>query len=597
MLSRLLNTLDWIRRITVNLVFLAVVVAIIAAIAMNQPRVPDQGALILNPKGALVEQLTLPAPGAFPFAAPTGDQSRMRDLLDAIHAAGEDARIRVMVLDLSEMNRASLSKLQELRRAIDGFKKHGKKVYAFGNTYTQAQYYLAASADKVFLHPMGMVVLRGLGLYRNYFKDALDKLDVKVHLFRAGTYKSAAEPLVRNNMSAADRMANATWLNHLWDAYKRDVAEMRGIKPEALQSLLDHPAQHLEKQHSSLARLALSEGLVDKLASEDEADAAIAAELGLKGTERFPAINYHHYLKAIDRNGKTHGDSVVGIITASGTIQGGKQPSGTIGGESLSTLLDKARRNPRIKSVVLRIDSPGGSALASEEIRERLEKLRRAGKPVVVSMGSMAASGAYWIASAADEIWASPTTLTGSIGVFGLFAELHDGLEKLGIHSDGIGTTSIAGGMRMDRPMNPELARVFQMSVDDIYQQFIEKVAKGRKMTPDTVEKVAEGRVWSGIDAKRLGLVDHLGGLKQAIAAAADKAGIAQHYGVLHIHTPRRFMDRLYADMMGEAKAWMPTPMATMLPASLHGVADGMAHLGAAANPTGIYAYCGIEAP
>jgi len=560
MWKKLLHILDNVRRVFMGLIFLFMIVVFIVAINATRPSVPDQAVLVLDPKGALVEELAAPD-AVFPFGLPSAEQARMRDLVRVIHAARDDKRIRMLQLDLKDMDRSSLTKLEILRHAIDDFKTSGKKVFATADSYTQSQYYLAASADTVYLHPMGMVLLTGLSLYRNYFKDALDKMKVKVHLFRAGEFKSAAEPFVRNNMSAAARKADRALLTQLWRSFKQDIANMRHIKAADIQNMLDHPASHVQKYNGSLAQLALKMRLVDKLATHAEVQAALvnqfSSQSGASNGASPPSVTYKQYLKSLGPEVTPNGGEKVGLIVASGAILDGDQPSGAIGGDSFSKLVYMARSDDAIKVVVLRIDSPGGSAVASETIRQAVERLKKAGKPVVVSMGSMAASGGYWIAAVADEIWAYPTTLTGSIGVFGLFPGFDQGLNELGIHTDGLGTTQIAGGMRSDRPLHPELAKVIQMSVDHVYSDFINHVSKGRNMDAARVRTLAEGRVWTGADALKLGLVDKLGGLDKAIAAAAKRAKLGKNYHVKRIHPKLGVRELIMENLMGEARILM----------------------------------------
>jgi len=597
MWSKLLRILDNARRVFVGLAFLLMIVVFIVAINAARPSVPDQAVLVLDPKGPLVEELAAPGAG-FPFGFPAVEQARMRDLVRAIHAARDDKRIRMLLLDLKDMDRTSLTKLQTLRRAIDDFKTGGKKVVAAADSYTQSQYYLAASADTVYLHPMGMVLLTGLSLYRNYFKDALDNMKVQVHLFRAGEYKSAAEPFVRNDMSAAARKADRILLTQLWQTYKRDIANMRHIKADDIQNMLDRPASYVKKYGGNLAQLALKMHLVNKLATHAEVQATIAGQFSDRSgadSASLPEVTYKQYLKALGPEAAPDSENQVGLLVASGNILDGDQPAGAIGGDSFSKLVEKARLDNHIKAVVLRIDSPGGSAMASETIRQAVLRLKQAGKPVIVSMGSMAASGGYWMATPADEIWASPTTLTGSIGVFGLFPGFDQGLNALGIHTDGLSTTQIAGGMRPDRPLHPELAKVIQMSVDNVYSDFISHVSKGRNMNVSKVRTLAEGRVWTGADALKLGLIDKLGDLDGAIAAAAKRAKLGKNYQVKRIRPKLGVRELIMEKLMGEARILMakafPASM-IMIPKSLQNRFKTL-ELSHLIKPSGgVYAWC-----
>lgn len=556
--SGLMRWMDRIRRVLINGIFLLFIIIFLGAIFAAKPEVPDESVLVIEPKGRLVEQIVRPSSDSFPFSIPSPDQVLVEDVSRALELAKVDPKIKLVRLELDQLQNAPLAKLQNLRVAIESFKKSGKPVVVAGHAFTQSQYYLAATANRVYLHPMGMIELTGFALYRNYFKSALEKLNIDIHLFRAGEYKSAAEPLVRNDMSESDRTANKAWLGTLWEAYKTDVSVMRGITSERIQTILDQPALYLAEHDGNMARLMKAEGLVDELADRHDAEDYIAGLLGKKVSDEISMIGYKAYLKATDVViPQASSSNLIGVITASGPIVNGKQPTGTVGGDTIAGLLRDAREDERIKAVVLRVDSPGGSALASEVIRKEVERVKASGKPVVVSMGSVAASGGYWIAAPADEIWAQPTTITGSIGVFGIMAGVHRGLNELGIYTDGLGTTSIAGGLRSDRPLNPELVKLFQMGVEDVYRDFIKHVSTGRNMEPARADQLAQGRVWSGADAHRLGLVDQLGDLKAAVASAAKRAGVGDDYRKVKIEPKMQFADFLAENLLGEISVWL----------------------------------------
>jgi len=556
--SGLMRWMDRIRRVLINGFLLLFIVIFLSALFASKPEVPDNAILVLQPEGRLVEQIVRPSSDSFPFALPDPDQVLIEDVSHALELAKIDPKIKLVHLRLEQLQNAPLEKLQRLRIAIESFKQSGKPVVVAGHAFTQAQYYLAATANRLYLHPMGLIELTGFALYRNYFKSALEKLNVDIHLFRAGEYKSAAEPLIRDDMSEADRAANKAWLGTLWEAYKSDIAVMRGIESERIQTILDAPSTHLAEHEGNFSRLMKAEKLVDELADKHEADAYIAGLLGKGEADEIARIGYKAYLKATNVVlPQQPSQNLIGVVTASGPIVNGEQPTGTIGGDTIAGLLRDARLNERIKAVVLRVDSPGGSALASEVIRMEVERVKAAGKPVIVSMGSVAASGGYWIAAPADEIWAEPTTITGSIGVFGVMAGVHRGMNELGIHTDGLGTTSIAGGLRPDMPLNPALAKAFQMGVDDVYNEFIKHVATGRSIDPVRVNQLAQGRVWSGADAHRLGLVDQLGGLKAAVASAAKRAGVADDYRKVTVEPKMEFLDFLAENLMGEISVWL----------------------------------------
>jgi len=604
--STLFRWLERLRNILVNGVFILFLLVIIGAFFAERPGVPDDAALIINPTGRIVEETALPTTSGIPLNFSAPNQTLLHDLVTVIKHAASDDHIKLMILKLDEMGKTSLPKLQELRLAIEEFKTSGKMVVAVGANYSQSQYYLAATADHVFLNPLGVVALEGFSIYKNYIKDALDKLHIDVQLFRAGKYKAAIEPLVRNDMSAEDRQSNRLLLNELWTEYKNDVAEMRNIRADRLQTVLDEPSKYLAQHHGNTAELAKAEGLVDSLADHGDIQSYIAGAIGLKSGE-YTSIEFRQYLKATRGDEPSPKASQVGIITASGMILDGKQPPGTVGSETMMELLNKARLDPKIKAVVLRIDSPGGSAQASEAIRSEIVRLKKSGKPVVVSMGSMAASGGYWMATPADQIWASPTTITGSIGAFGILANVQQGLENLGVHSDGLGTTSIAGGIRPDRPLPPELYKVMQLSMQHIYRSFLHTVASGRNLPVEKVASLAEGRVWSGADAHRLGLVDSLGSFHNAIAAAAKLAGIEENYSTVRLAPTLGLREMLLVELFGNADSLAAHIAATigsrlsvvtqvLLPPSLEQDMIAMHRmLGLSQNHPTIFAMCNLH--
>ncbi|GAV20254.1 protease IV [Mariprofundus micogutta] len=554
--STMMTWLDRFRRILVNGIFILLILVYGAAIMSSQTTVPEDAALIINPSGKIVEELELPSPTLLPSGldVSTPNQTSLHDMVATIRHAASDPRIRMLILKLDQMDATSLPKLQEIRHAIDDFKKTEKMVIAVGPNYSQSQYYLAATADQVFLNPMGVVALSGFAVYRNYFKDLLAKLHVDIQLFRAGEYKAAAEPLIRNSMSDADRRANKQMIDVLWSEYKRDLADMRKIKTERIQGVLDQPSKYLAEHGNSLAELAKAEGLVDTLADHGNIESYISGAMGYASGD-YPSIEFRQYMAAVNDDDAPEQKDRVGIITASGMILDGEQPPGTVGGESIRQMLEQARKDPDIKAVVIRVDSPGGSAQASEVIRAEVERLKASGKPVVVSMGSVAASGGYWLAAPADEIWASSSSITGSIGAFGILANAGKGLKKLGIHSDGLGTTSVAAGIRGDRPLPNELNKVMQLSIDFVYQRFLQVVADGRNIPKAKVADLAEGRVWTGKDAYRLGLVDSLGSFDDAVTSAASRAGLEQ-YSREWIQQPMGLRELLLVKMFGNADSY-----------------------------------------
>ena len=449
---------------------------------------PDGAALVVQPQGTIVEQLTGGDPLQRLVAESAGvgsmaKETLLKDLLDAIRAAKDDKRIKALHLDLNDMEGAGMTKLRDLRAAIADFRKSGKKVVAYGDDYLQSQYYLAAQADEVYLHPQGAVVLHGVGRWRNFYKEGLDRLGVEVHVFRVGEYKSAVEPYLRNDMSPeAKEMALETY-GDIWRDYLADVAAARKVKPEDVTAWIESMPDRLRAAGGDTAKAALDAKLVDKLAQRDEVRQRMIQLVGEdKETKSFRQVGVQAYLRAKggDRTGATGKGKAVAVVVAKGDILDGNQPAGTIGGDSTARLLRRAREDDDVKAVVLRVDSGGGSAFASEIIRRECELVRKAGKPLVVSMGSVAASGGYWIATSSDEIWAAPETITGSIGIFGLFPTIDKPLAKyLGVHTDGVGTTRFTDALRPDRPLDPAVADIVQQYIDDGYEDFLARVAPG----------------------------------------------------------------------------------------------------------------------
>ncbi len=533
-LTRLLiglwRLLDGARRVAVNLLFLLIVVIVLVSIS-SRPllEVPKGSALVLTPTGALVDQLSF----IDPLTSLVGrdelpPETLQADLIRAIDGAATDERISMLVLQLDGLQAAGLSKLQELAQALSRFRASGKPIVAVGDSFSQDQYWLAAQADQLFVNPMGTVLLQGYGVYPHYFRDALDKLSIDFHVFRVGTYKAAVEPLMRNDMSAASKENNRRWLDALWRQYREGVTERRGIAPGQFDSYVNEVDRVLAEHGGDAARAALAFGLVDGIKSRDEVNRWLVERVGADEDGLFRGIDHRDYLAATRHlRVPVVGSDTVGLIVAQGMILDGEQHPGQIGGDTLAALIRQAREQERIKALVLRVDSEGGSAFASEIIRQELLAFRATGRPVVVSMGSVAASGGYWISANADQVWATPATITGSIGIFGAFPTAERALERLGIHSDGVGTTAVADAFRIDRPLDPVVARAIQSSIEHGYRQFLGVVAEGRELSVERVDEIGQGRVWAGSEALDIDLVDHLGTLHDALRAAEQLAGLA----------------------------------------------------------------------
>ena len=518
-------------RILLNILFLLVVVVFILSIFRKdvQP-LPEKAALRIAPGGFLVEQKTYvdPLTQLLQQSGPADAETLVHDLTEAIDEAAEDPRITSLVLELDYLLGGGLTKLEEVAQALSRFRESDKPIIAVGDSYTQEQYYLASFADEIHLNPMGAVLITGYGSYPNYIKGALDKLRINVHVFRVGSYKDAIEPFTRTDMSPASREHNSAWLNALWSTYTRRVETQRGLPVDAINDYVNNLTSKLEDHRGNTAETAVASGLVDKLSTRPQMLARLQALAGSNDKGGYQAVDVDRYLGHTRRAEAAKvlpSADKVGLIVARGAILDGEHPAGTIGSDSLSKLFQQVRKQ-QFKALVLRIDSPGGSAFASEVIRQEVVLTRQSGIPVIVSMGSMAASGGYWMAMGADQIWASPTTITGSIGVFGVIPTFENSLAALGVNSDGIGTTNLADLYRLDRPMSPQAKQLIQFGVNHVYDQFLGIVAEARNSTPERIHDIAQGRVWTGEKAKALGLVDHLGNLQEAIDAAALAASL-----------------------------------------------------------------------
>ncbi|MCB1581754.1 MAG: signal peptide peptidase SppA [Marinicella sp.] len=514
----------------------------------------DKTALVIAPKGFVVDQYSGdPKSRAIQNIQGTEiPETRLRDLLRAIELATNDPKIVALVLNPDYMWGAGLANLREIERAIDQFKQNSNKpVIAMATNLSQGQYYLASLADEILMDPQGFLFLQGFGSYRNYFKDGLDKLGVDVHLFKVGEYKSAAEPYVRNDMSQEAKEAGLHFMNDLWDTYLAGVAKRRGLAVEDIRQMVDLQAQKLIEKNGSIADVALDSGLVDRIMKKPFMHKHIAELSSFDDdNNHFRGIAFEDYLSLHEE--PTMHASKVAVVVAEGSIVGGEQNPGTIGGASTSRLLEQARLDPSVKAVVLRVNSPGGGVYPSEQIRREVDALKVAGKPIVVSMGNVAASGGYWISMTADAIWADEATITGSIGIFGLLMTYPELFNKLGIHTDGIGTTKWVGAFSPDKGLDPEFAELIQSNIEYGYQQFISSVADARGLSVDMVDRIARGRVWTAKQAFDLGLIDQLGGLQDAVNDAAAKANI-NDFELVWVEQHLTFTEQLMVDMMAKA--------------------------------------------
>jgi protease IV len=532
--SGLWRGLDGLRKALHLILLLIILGLVIGVLRGSVPRIPSKAALLLVPEGQLVEQLSGDAVerALQESRGETHRETLLWDLTDSIRAAASDARIPAIALDLEKFDGGTQPTLEELAAALREFRASGKKVIAYGAELTQERYYIASQADEVLLDPMGFVLIDGYDRYRMYLKDALDKLGVEINVFRVGAFKSAVETFTRTTMSPEDREESRAYLSALWSSYQGSVTRARKLAPDALGQYVGTLPKTVVAAAGDAARVALQAGLVSALKTRLEFEQRVVALVGKDdNNDSFKAVSLDDYVRyaRAQKKLKADGKPRVGVIVAQGEILDGEQPPGTIGGESLAKLIRQARIDKDVKAVVLRVDSPGGSVLASEQIYRELVALKGAGKPLVVSMSGYAASGGYYISAPADEIWASPATITGSIGIFAIIPTVDRTLGKVGVSVDGVGTTPLSGQLRLDRPLGDEARTLLQATVSRGYDEFLERVASGRKKSREEVDKVAQGRVWAGSDAHRLGLVDQLGSFHDATRAAARRAKITDY--------------------------------------------------------------------
>ncbi len=589
-------------RVLVNLVFVLILVAVIMSFVQKdvQP-LPEQAALKIAPGGFLVEQKTYvdPLTQILEQSSPADAETLIHDLIEAIDRAAQDERITSLVMELDFLIGGGISKLEDIGDALARFKTSGKTIVAVGDNYTQEQYYLASYADEIHLNPMGTVLLTGYGSYPSYLKEMLDKLRIHLNIFRVGTYKDAIEPFTRSNMSEASREHTTEWLNALWSVYTSRVEALRDLPADAINDYANNLGSKLAAHNGDTAALALSAGLVDKLSTRPQMMARLQQLAGIGEEGDYNAIDMGRYLNYERRLESLQTEPMgnkIGLIVAKGAIFDGEQPAGTVGSDTLSELFIQAREDDQIKAVVLRVDSPGGSAFASEVIRQEILLTKQQGKPVVVSMGSVAASGGYWIAMGADEVLASPTTITGSIGVFGIIPTFEDSLDALGIQNDGVGTTALSDFYQLNRPMSPQAKQVVQAGVDHVYDRFLTIVAEARESTTDQVHQVAQGRVWTGAKALELGLVDELGGLKQAVESAAELAEL-DVYDVEEVRRPLDFREQLLQEIAnGQVSALVSFVPKNWLPGSLvsdfYGISKKIEVMAQFNDPRGMYLNC-----
>lgn len=566
------RALDAGRRAILNVLFLIVLLALAWGLFFGGLKpLGEKTTLVLELKGDLVEQSASGVRDAVKANLTGGEAHRtvvLRDVLNVLDAAAKDPNVGSALLLLDEMEGGGQASLREVARAVERFKASGKKVVAWGNNFSQRQYLVAAHASEVYVHPMGGVLLEGFGRHRNYYRDALDKVGITVNLMKVGTYKSFAEPYIANGPSPAAQEAEAYLQNALWASYTEEVEKARKLPQGQIMKIIDDLPALFEKAGGDLGKFSQESKFVDGLKTRDEIR-QMMIDRGARDAQgkSFRQVGFDEYAARV--RPKLMGDAV-GVVMAVGEITDGTAPPGQIGGISTSNLIRAAREDKNIKAVVLRVDSPGGSAFASELIRRELELTRAAGKPVIVSMGNVAASGGYWISMSADEVIAEPNTVTGSIGVFALMPTADKVIDKLGIHTGGVTTTWLAGAGNPLRPMDPRFRQLIQTSVNHIYSDFTTRAAAARKTTPEKIDEVAQGRVWTGTQAKERGLVDRLGSYGDALKTAAERAKLGPDHRVVYIEREVSKFDKLLELFGGSvAQAFAPFVKASIAPTGL----------------------------
>lgn len=591
--------ITWVRVALSNLLFLAVILVLYFVLADSAPEpLPEHAALLLNITGTVVDERSQvdPMQALLGEPSPENHEVPLRDIIDAIEFATQDPAINSIVLELDQLVYVGISKTQEIVRALEAFKASGKPVVAVGDYYSQDQYLLASHADNVILHPIGGVAVEGYSSYHNYYRDALEKLSVKVHVFRAGEHKSIAEPFLRNDMSPNQKEISLRWLSIIWEQYTQTVEAQRELASGTVDNYANNFASLLLSRGGSTAELALEMGLVDQLLPRTEANEYLVDMVGAADDEGlYEAVFFEHY---VERQRplpfSTPTAERVAVITAQGNIVPGEQGPGAIGGDSLARLISSTAAEEGVKAIVLRISSGGGSVFASEVIRQQVLNARASGVPVVVSMGAVAASGGYYIAAEADEIFATPSTITGSIGVFAAFPTFENLLQRAGVSTDGVGTTQMAGSLRVDRPLNPQLAQALESSIVHTYDSFLKIVADGRDMSMEEADALGQGRVWSAVDALENGLVDSLGDLDDAIAAAAARAEL-EDYEVEFVQlplSPRDLFLQQLADRTGSLGLWTHSGAAAVLSELLRPVVEAAAEISSLSDPGHLYMRC-----
>jgi protease-4 len=599
--------LDGFRKILHLLLLLFIFLVFFGALSGGPPQLmPQSAALVVQPVGQLVEQIA-----GDPYDRAVAElfddpppQTLVSDVIEALRHASTDDRIEVVHLELSALGRSGLSKLQRIAAAMESFRESGKRIIASADYFSQQGYYLAAHADELYMHPEGIVYLQGYGSYRNYFKEAIDLLRIDWNVFRVGTHKAFVEPYTRMDMSPEDRESRRRLVEQFWTMYESDVVAARGLPQGAIDDYSQNLVEYVRSANGDISQAALDRGLVDELLGRAELRELLQGYVGVDSDDdsMYSAVYMYDYLNQMNL---LHGPRLqaenVAVVVAAGDILDGSHPPGTIGGDSTAVLLRRALADESVKAVVLRVDSGGGSVFASEVIAQEIVALQAAGKPVIASMSSIAASGGYWISVVADRVIASPATVTGSIGIFGMVPTFQRTLRMAGIATDGVGTTPWSGELRPDREMSEHTRQLFQLVIEDGYDDFISGVATHRELDKDYVDSIAQGQVWTGDDAFENGLVDQLGDFDDAILAAAELAGLSEgEYGQKLIERQLTPTEQMILDLLSifrvtgmDPTVFVDTP--TPVEVFANQLQELVAHVGRFNDPKSIYAHCLCE--
>ncbi len=605
-LSAVWHGADGVRKILHLALLLFVFLIFVGAMSGSVPLMPRQAALLIKPVGALVDQLD-GDPYEIAIAEILGEaspQTLVQDVVDALEFAKDDDGIKIVHLELSSLGYAGLSKLQRIAAALDDFRESGKLVVASADYFSQPGYYLAAHADELYMHPEGILFLQGYGSFRTYYKETIDLLRIDWNVFRVGTHKSYVEPYTRMDMSPEDRESRSRLINQFWDMYREDVEAARGLPEGVIDDFTQNLVAKVEAAGGDIAVASVELGLVDQLTTRAEIRSILKEYAGAdpKDNTTYSSVRMSDYLKYARL---THSSGVakenVAVVMAVGTILHGSHSPGTIGGDSTAALLRRALKDDSVKSVVLRVDSPGGSVFASEVIAHEVLSLRAAGKPVVASMSSVAASGGYWISVVADKIIASKATITGSIGVLVMLPTYERTLRAAGIASDGVGTTPWSGQLRPDRSMSDDAKQLFQLIVNDTYDDFISSVADRRDMEKQAVDLIGQGQVWTGVDALENGLIDEIGTFEDAIRSAAELAGLEEgEYGQKLIKTELSSSEQLVLEFLSLAQGVGIDPASfvskpTIIQSFANRLQEILAQVIQFNDPKGVYSHCFCE--